>query len=199
MSIALPARAAWRPAKVDLSSPVLYLFAAALCIFIVLPLSWLVIYSFSDAKGAFTFANFYRLFTESSFYDPLATTFIIATSSAFLCCAVAAPMGWLVARTDLPFSTLVRALVTVSFVTPPFLGAIAWELLAAPNSGLLNQLFRFVTGAPQDMHLFNIYTLPGLIFVISCYTFPYVFVLVANSLDRTPGELEDASSILGGG
>jgi ABC-type Fe3+ transport system permease subunit len=25
-----------------------------------------------------------------------------------------------------------------------------------------------------------------------------VFVLVANALDRTPGELEDASSILGG-
>jgi iron(III) transport system permease protein len=50
-----------------------------------------------------------------------------------------------------------------------------------------------------DQHLFNIYSLPGVIFVISCYTFPYVFVLVANSLDRTPGELEDASSILGGG
>ena len=35
-------------------------------------------------------------------------------------------------------------------------------------------------------------------FVISCYTFPYVFVLVANALDRTPGDLEDASAILGG-
>ena len=34
--------------------------------------------------------------------------------------------------------------------------------------------------------------------MISCYTFPYVFVLVANSLDRIPGDLEDASSILGG-
>ena len=40
--------------------------------------------------------------------------------------------------------------------------------------------------------------LGGLIFVISCYTFPYVFVLVANALDRIPGDLEDASSILGG-
>src|SRR5665213_2604406 len=112
---------------------------------------------------------------------------------------VAAPMGWLVARTDLPFSGVIRALVTASFVTPPFLGAIAWELLAAPNSGLLNKIFRAATGAEQDVHLFNIYTLEGIIFVISCYTFPYVFVLVANSLDRTPGELEDASSILGGG
>jgi len=83
-------------------------------------------------------------------------------------------------------------------VTPPFLGAIAWELLAAPNSGLLNQLFRDLTGAEASAHLFNIYSFSGLVFVISCYTFPYVFVLVANSLDRTPGDLEDASAILGG-
>src|SRR5262245_65508661 len=50
-----------------------------------------------------------------------------------------------------------------------------------------------------DQHMLNIYSLPGVIFVISCCTCPYVFVLVANSLARTPGELEDASSILGGG
>ncbi len=199
MTVSEPSRARPRRHGIDLSKPVLYIFAAILCILIVLPLSWLLVYSFTDAKGLPTFANFIRLFTESSFLDPLITTFIIAISSSLVCCAVAAPMGWLVARTDLPFSGVIRALVTASFVTPPFLGAIAWELLAAPNSGLLNKIFRAVTGADQDVHLLNIYTLPGLIFVISCYTFPYVFVLVANSLDRTPGELEDASSILGGG
>ena len=107
-------------------------------------------------------------------------------------------MGWLVSRTDMPGRQFIRALVTASFVTPPFLGAVAWELLAAPNSGLLNQLYRFVTGAEADEHLFNIYSLTGIIFVISCYTFPFVFVLVANALDNMPGELEDASAILGG-
>ncbi|MCX7298139.1 MAG: iron ABC transporter permease [Hyphomicrobiales bacterium] len=196
---ALSAAPAPRKFGVDVSKPVLYAFAAALCVLIVLPLSWLVLYSFTDAQGALTFSNFYRLFTESTFLEPLITTFIIATSSATICCAVAAPMGWLVARTDLPFSSVVRALVTASFVTPPFLGAIAWEILAAPNSGLLNKTYRAITGAGQDSHLFNIYSIEGIVFVISCYTFPYVFVLVANSLDRTPGELEDASSILGGG
>src|SRR5207245_5089106 len=101
------------------------------------------------------------------------------------------------ARTDIPARRTIRALVTASFVTPPFLGAIAWELLAAPNSGLLNKVYRAITGAPQDEHLFNIYSLGGLIFVISAYTFPYVFVLIAHALDRIPGDLEDASSILG--
>lgn len=199
MTVAVPDTRAPRRFGFDLTKPVLYLFAAVLCVLIVLPLSWLFVYSLTDKTGALTLANFYRLFTESSFYDPLATTFIISVSSAVICCAVAAPMAWLVARTDLPFAGTIRALVTASFVTPPFLGAIAWELLAAPNSGLLNKLFRDVTGADQDVHLFNIYTVSGIVFVISCYTFPYVFTLVANSLDRTPGELEDASSILGGG
>ena len=146
----------------------------------------------------FTFDNFHRLVDDAAYLDPLLTTFALATLSALICCAVAAPMGWLVARTDMPLRRTVRLLVTASFVTPPFLGAIAWELLAAPNSGLLNQLYREVTGAEQDVHLLNIYSFAGLVFVISCYTFPYVFVLVANALDRTPGDLEDASAILGG-
>src|SRR5437016_8436568 len=98
----------------------------------------------------------------------------------------------------MPGRPTIGALVTACFVTPPFLGAVAWELLAAPNSGLLDQLYRYLTRAESDAVLFNIYSLTGIIFVISCYTFPFVFVLVANALDTMPGELEAASSILGG-
>src|SRR6188474_1458758 len=198
MTIALPALGAPRKHKIDLSWPILMVFAALLCVLIILPMSWLFYYSLVDRSGAFTLDNFKTLVTDPVFVDPMITTLILATSSSIICCAFAAPMGWLVARTDMPLRRTVRALVTASFVTPPFLGAIAWELLAAPNSGLLNKIYRAVTGAEPDEYLLNIYSFPGLIFVISCYTFPYVFVLVANALDRTPGELEDASSILGG-
>ena len=198
MTMALPAQRPFRPVGIDLSWPILILFAALLCLLIILPMSWLFYYSLVDHAGAFTLANFKTLITDPIFLEPLMTTLILATGSSIICCAVAAPMSWLVARTDMPLRRVVRALVTASFVTPPFLGAIAWELLAAPNSGLLNKLYRAITGAAPDEHLFNIYSLAGLIFVISCYTFPYVFVLVANALDRIPGDLEDASSILGG-
>jgi iron(III) transport system permease protein len=185
-------------AKIDWTKPVLWLFAAFLVVLIVMPLSWLAFYSLTDRDRHVTLQNFVKLFTDPDFLDPLLTTAIIATTSAFFCCIVAAPMGWLVSRTDMPGRQFIRALVTASFVTPPFLGAVAWELLAAPNSGLLNQLYRHLTGAEADAHLFDIYSLTGLIFVISCYTFPFVFVLVANALDNMPGELEDASAILGG-
>src|SRR5580698_685419 len=185
-------------AKIDWTKPVLWLFALGLVALIVLPMSWLAIYAVTDKANHLTLQNFVTLFTDPDFLDPLLTTAIIATSSAAICCVVAAPMGWLVSRTDMPGRQLIRALVTASFVTPPFLGAVAWELLAAPNSGLLNQLFRLLTGAGADEHLFNIYSMAGIIFVISCYTFPFVFVLLANALDNMPGELEDASAILGG-
>jgi iron(III) transport system permease protein len=182
----------------DLSTPVLLAFVAILVVLIVVPMAWLVVYAFTNKAGVFTVDNFTKLFTDSTFLEPLLTTLTIATSVGVVCCLVAAPIAWLVARTDMPLRGTVRTLIMASFVTPPFLGAIAWELLAAPNSGLLNKLYRHVTGAPADDALFNIYSLGGLIFVICCYTFPYVFVLVANALDRIPGELEDASSMLGG-
>src|SRR5882757_5930048 len=184
--------------KLDWTRPVLWLFAACLLVLIVLPMSWLAVYAVTDKTNHLTLQNFVTLFTDPDFLDPLLTTAIIAITSATICCIVAAPMGWLVSRTDMPGRQFIRALVMASFVTPPFLGAVAWELLAAPNSGLLNQLFRFLTGVEAGEHLFDIYSLTGIIFVISCYTFPFVFVLVANALDNMPGELEDASAILGG-
>src|SRR6266436_818775 len=164
------------PAKrtFDFTKPVLWLFAIVLIALIVLPLSWLAIYSLTDKARHPTLQNFVTLFTDPDFLDPLLTTAIIATISATLCCLVAAPISWLVSRTDMPGRQTIRALVTASFVTPTFLGAVAWELLAAPNSGLLNQLYRYLTGAEDP--LFDIYSLTGLIFVISCYTFPFVFV-----------------------
>src|SRR3981081_1198391 len=92
MTIALPAESAH---KLDLSWPILFLFAALLCLLIVLPMSWLVYYSFVDRGGAFTLSNFTELVTNPIFLDPLITTVIIATSSSVICCLVAAPIGWL--------------------------------------------------------------------------------------------------------
>src|SRR5690348_18485471 len=102
-------------AKIDWTKPVLWLFAAIMIVLIVLPLSWLAIYSVTDKQGHVTLQNFVTLFTDPDFLDPLLTTAIIAFSSALICCVVAAPIGWLVSRTDMPGRQLIRALVTASF------------------------------------------------------------------------------------
>src|SRR5439155_1220532 len=108
-----------------------------------------------------------------------------------------APLAWLTARTDVPGRGLIRGLVLASFVTPPFLGAFAWVMLAGPNAGLINTLWRSVTGAGGP--LLNIFTMPGLIFIVSIYTFPYVYIMVANTLALIASDLEEAAAILGAG
>ena len=199
MTVAIPAPLAKPRLRIDLFRPAFVLLVAVLAVLVVLPLSWLLYYSLVDKDGAFTLANFAALVNDATLRRPFVLAIGMALGVGALSCAIATPLAWLVSRTDLPGRRVVRALVTASFVTPPFLGAIAWEILAAPNSGLFNVLYRYLAGGqPYDAPLVNIYTLQGLIFAIACYTFPYVFTLVANGLDRVPSDLEDASSILGG-
>ncbi len=173
--------------------------ALVLALLVVLPIGWLAYYSVTDADGGLTLANFVKLVTEPAMRKPVVITLQIAVFSSLGACVVAVPLAWLVARTDLPLRRTIRALVTASFVTPPFLGAVAWELLAAPNSGLLNQWARWLFGMDDYDYVFDIYTAEGLMFCIGCYTFPYVFTLLANALDNIPADLDDASHILGGG
>jgi iron(III) transport system permease protein len=193
------ATAPGRRKRVDLSWPVFGLLALLLSVLVILPLFWLAFYSFrNDRGGGFTLNNYASLVTDPTLLRAYGLAIGMALSVGILSCLVATPLAWLVARTDLPGRRWIRMLVTASFVTPPFLGAIAYEILAAPNSGLVNILYRKLFRLDQSAYLVDIYTFAGLIFAIACFTFPYVFTLVANALDRVPSDLEDASSILGG-
>jgi iron(III) transport system permease protein len=188
-----------RRSGIDLSIPTFVLLSLLLAVLVVLPLFWILYYSFqSDSGGGWTLENFTSLVTDFTLVRAYGLAVGMATAVGVLSCIVATPMAWLVSRTDLPGRRLIRMLVTASFVTPPFLGAIAYEIIAAPNTGLVNVVYRKIFGLDQSMSLVNIYTFSGLVFAIACFTFPYVFTLVANALDRVPSDLEDASSILGG-
>jgi iron(III) transport system permease protein len=170
--------------------------ALVLLAMVVLPVGWLVATSLSGPHGP-TLENYVTLFTDPTMVQPFLITLESSAAVAILCVVVAVPMGWCVARTDMPLRRLVRVLVMASLVTPPFLGAIAWELLAAPNTGFLNQVARAVFQLDRSVHPFNIYTVAGLTFVNFLYTFPYAFTFVANALERIPADFEDASAILG--
>jgi iron(III) transport system permease protein len=170
-----------------------------LAFLVLLPLGWLVAFSVTNESGIPSWENFAALADPSLFLGPFITTMGIAMGVGVLACGMAVPLAWLVARTDVPFRRTLRGLIMTSFITPPFIGAVAWVLLAAPNSGLLNQYYRWIAGAGPFDHLFNIFSAAGIIFVMASYAFPYVFVLVANTLDRMPYDLEEASAILGGG
>jgi iron(III) transport system permease protein len=146
-------------------------------------------------QAGLTFGNYAEVFTKPAFLTAIRNTIIISFWVGLIAVIVGGLLGWLVTRTDLPWKKTVRALVMASFVTPPFLGAFAWTLLAGPNAGALNKLFRAVTGGQE--FLFNIFTMTGLIFVMALYSFPYAFSMIANVCELISSDLEDAAVILG--
>ena len=172
-----------------------WLGAALLLIFLMLlPLGAIFRSSLWDESG-FSIGRYLEVFTNEQFLKAIWNTVIISTWVGIISVAVGAALAWLVTRTNLPWKKTIRALVMASFVTPPFLGAFAWTLLAGPNAGSLNKLYRAVTGS--EGALFNIFSMPGLIFVMALYSFPYVFSMIANVCELISSDLEDAAEILG--
>lgn len=171
---------------------------AVLALLIVHPLGWIAFNSLHDDEtGSWTLNNYAQILRSASLIAPLLNSLLLATTVAVLSTLIGVPLAWLVARTDLPGQGLVRVLTLAAFVTPSFIGALGWILLAAPNSGWLNVGWRWASGA--ESALFNIYTMAGTIFVCAIYTVPYTFTMVSSALDEMPVELEDAATTLGSG
>ncbi len=103
--------------------------------------------------------------------------------------------AWLIGRSDIPLKGLMKSLFTIPYMFPPFFGAMAWNLLLAPRSGYLNQIYMKMTGATTP--LLNINSLAGIIFVEVCYYFPFVFLQVVSALERMDPTLEESARIAG--
>ena len=184
-----PGLKSWEP-----SLPVWLGAATFLVCLMVFPLGAIFKASLWDEKGI-NFHNYVEVFTNGPYLAAIRNTVVISLWVGLISVVIGGLFAWLVTRTDLPWKKTIRALVMASFVTPPFLGAFAWTLLAGPNAGLLNKLYRSITGSEEA--LFNVFTMPGLILVMALYSFPYVFSMIANVCELISSDLEDAAVILG--
>jgi len=152
-----------------------------------------------EVKGHYGIGNFIAAYTNKLYLKPILWTVIVAVSVGLISVVVGSIMAWAVARTDVPFPAAIRTGSLLSFVTPPFLGASAWVILAGPREGWLNHVYRWMTGEGPDAHLFDIFTMPGLIFVMALYVIPLVFIVSLAGLNNISSDLEDASNIAGAG
>ncbi len=168
-------------------------------VFLVLsPMLRLVVSSFQrTGDGGFTFANYAIAYGEPRRLRALVNSLWLGGAVTLLSAVFAVPIAWAISRADMPGKNLIRALVLGAFITPSYLGAIGWILLAGPNAGWLNRVWMAVTGSGNG--ILNIYSFPGLVFVIAIYEFPYIFVFTNEGLDLVSSEMEDAANILGAG
>ncbi len=151
----------------------------------------------APGTGAWTLANYTTAFGRPRNVTAVLNALQLALAVAILAGAMAIPLAWGVSRTDMPGRRFVESGVLASFLIPPFLGAIAWILLAGPNAGFLNRLWVGLTGSAQGP--LDIFTFSGLSLVIALYTFPLVFVFVRSALDLISADMEEAAAIHGAG
>ncbi|WP_052409742.1 ABC transporter permease [Paraburkholderia oxyphila] len=178
---------------------VLWLAVGAVLVFLVTcPLLRLASASLQDPQtGQLTLANYRDAYGSVRNLHALLNSLELGIGVALLSCVFGLPIAWANSRTDMPAKSFVRLLVLGAFVTPPYLSAISWILLAGPNSGWLNRAWMTLTGAGHGV--FNIYSMPGLIVVVAATSYPYVFVFTNSALDLLSSEMEDAANILGAG
>jgi iron(III) transport system permease protein len=181
----------------DKSFWVWLLAVAVLLVLVINPLLRLVLASFQQPNGTFTLAYYAAAYGRVRHLDALINSLVLGASAATLCLAFGLPLAWALSRTDMPGKGLVWVSILGTFIIPPYLGAVGWMLLAGPNAGWLNRAFVALAGT--DAGPFNIYSMPGLVLVTACYSFPYVFVFAKSALDLLSSEMEDAANILGAG
>ena len=156
----------------------------------------LMLESVRDAGGKWTTAWYAQVYSTADNYQALINSLMVGAGSAAFATLLGTLLAWIVTRTDTPCRTLLEVAALVPFICPPFIGALAWTLLGSPNTGLLNQWARKLSGIER---LMNIYSLGGMVLVIGLYTAPFVLLIVGGALRSMDASMEEASMMAGAG
>ena len=169
---------------------------AALVLLVVLPLAFLLWGSLS-ADGRPSLDHFREALSSRLYVQALKNSLVLGAWTAVLSVLIGLPLAWAVSRTNTPAKRFIHLTAVVSYVTPPFLTAIAFVNLFSPNAGLVNRFLRDVAGLPALT--FNIFSMSGLVLVTVLHTFPFVYLLAASALESVDASLEESGQILGAG
>ena len=179
----MAARSAWL-----LALPVI----AFILLFLVFPVATVLYTALADGQGGFTLGHISAFLSISLMREAFVNSVIVATGSVLLATAIAVPLAYLTVRFDFRGAALVQTLGVLPLVMPPFVGAVALQLLFGRNGSfnlLLNDFFGF--RIPFMEGLF------GVIFVEGLHYFPFILLNLSAALANIDGAMEEAAQNLG--
>ncbi len=98
-----------------------------LVLFVVMPLVLIVLYSFQDASGHFTFSNITKFFTDKDSLSTFALSIEVAIENTALCILIGYPAAYILADKSLNRS----AVTVVLFIMPMWVNALMRTLATA--------------------------------------------------------------------
>ena len=180
--------------RFDVKLVMILAIVAFLLIFNVFPMCYLIFRAFVNESG-FTLDAFKRIFTYPLNWNALYNTLVTAGLSMVFGVMIAFPLAWLVGRTDLYGRKFFRTLFVMTYMVPPYVGAMAWLRLLNPRVGTLNvwlsDLFN-LSGNP-----FDIYSIGGLVWVLTTFYYPFAFITISRAMEKMDPSLEEASKVSG--
>ncbi len=165
-----------------------------LLVFQVFPLVYLLFRAFF-ATGHFSLESFARIYSYALNWTCLKNTLFTALLSMVFGVLIAFPLAWLVGRTNLHGRRIFRTLFVMTYMVPPYVGAMAWLRLLNPSVGTLNVFLQKIFGLAGMP--FNIYTTGGLVWVLTTFYYPYAFITISRAMEKMDPSLEEASRISG--
>ena len=139
--------------------------------------------------------NYTNLFGDPRFVSAAVNTLISGVCTTVLSLILGFSLAFLVCRTDMPGRRWLETVNLVPFFLSPYVGAISWIYLLAPHGGLLTGLARNSFGI--SLEWLNIYSVPGVIFVLTLFYTPYVYLFAIPPLRETDAAFEDTARVHG--
>ena len=180
--------------NINIKAALIIAIAAFLLLFNVFPMGYLVFKSFWGENG-FTLETFRRIYSYALNWNALKNTLITAGLAMVFGVMIAFPLAWLIGRTNIYGKKFFRTLFVMTYMVPPYVGAMAWLRLLNPRVGTLNMFLANLLGLSENP--FNIYTLGGLTWVLTTFYYPYAFITISRAMEKMDPSLEEASKISG--
>ena len=169
-------------------------FIALLLIGLLLvPVAQVMIVAFQDpVTGAATFQNFVDFFRTSLFRESFWNSFYVSSMSVVIATIIALPLAYITTRFHFSGSIMIQSLGFIPLIMPPFVGAVAMQLIFGRN-GTVNLLLREKFG----INIPFMEGLNGVILVQSIHYFPFILINLSASLRNIDRSMEEAAQNLG--
>ena len=168
------------------------LIAAFLLCFLVLPVGTVIYTAFVTETGALTVGHFANFFNQGVFRESFFNSLQVALASTFFASVIAIPLAYLTVRFEFRGALAIQTLGVLPLVMPPFVGAVALQLIFGKN-GSVNLLL-------DDWLGFTIPIMDGLVgvtFVESIHYFPFILLNLVAAMRNIDGAMEESALNLG--
>jgi len=169
------------------------LIALFLILFLAIPVAKVFIVAFQDPNtGSFTLINFVDFFNTSLFRESFWNSFYVASVSVVIASFIALPLAYFTSRFNFGGTVIIQTLGIVPLIMPPFVGAVAMQLLFGSNGSLNLLLDEYLGFTIPFMEGLN-----GVIFVQSIHYFPFILINLSAALANIDRSMEESALSLG--